>query len=128
MKKNPDGSIETKKQSTYDRLGMSQPPIPKPPIDPFLDWTEPLPVMHGNIRCLYAWTRFIKFMKIRWIFPGAMPIMNGKYPAALRDIVQPAVKRAKKWMQNLAKDGPLKMFLETPDPTGSGKQNITRRE
>ena len=118
MIKNPDGSIETKKQSTIDRLGMSQPPMPA--INAFLDWTEALPIMHGNIRCLYTWTRFAIFMKARKAFPRGIPIMNGRYPEKLKEKIKDALKKAKKWVQKKAKDGPLKMFLMTPDPVGAG--------
>ena len=118
LEKNPDGSIETKKASTRDRLGMSQPPMPA--INAFLDWTEALPIMHGNIRCLYSWTRFAIFMKARRAFPLGIPIMNGKYPIKLKEKIKKALAKAKKWIQKKAKDGPLKMFLMTPDPTGAG--------
>ena len=119
LKKNRDGSIETRKASTDDRLGMSQPPMP--PIDAFLDWTEALPVMHGSLRCLYTWMRFAISMKARHVFPRRIPLMNAKkHPIHLKDKIKAALKTAKKWVQKQAKDGPLKMFLMTPDPTGAG--------
>ena len=65
-------------------------------------------------------TRFAIFMKARCSFPWRIPIMNGKYPKNLRDKIKDALKKAKKWIQKKAKDGPLKMFLMTPDPTGAG--------
>ena len=46
--------------------------------------------------------------------------MNGKYPEKLREKIKDALKKAKKWVQKKAKDGPLKIFLMTPDPTGAG--------
>ena len=115
MKKNPDGTIDTKVKSD-NRLNMSQ-----PPIGDFLEWDEGLPITHLRIRSQYDWMRFAIFMKARYVFPGNIPKMDGKRnPPAQRKKIKKALAKAKIWIQKKAKDGPLKMFLMTPDPHGSG--------
>ena len=87
----------------------------------FLEWSEGLPIVHLLLRSQYDWNRFAMFMKARHVFPGGIPIMDGSgFPPDQRKKIKKALAKAKKWIQKKAKDGPLKMFLMTPDPHGAG--------
>ena len=115
LKKKRNGSIDTTVLSD-ERLNMSQRPMGN-----FLDWTEALPIVHLPIRSQYDWNRLAIFMKARHVFPKKIPIMDGSgFPPLLRLKIKKELKKAKKWVQKQAKDGPLKMFLMTPDPHGAG--------
>ena len=65
--------------------------------------------------------KFKKSIKRENAFPNGIPIMDGSgFPTATRDYISKELEDAKNWVRKEAKEGPLKMFLMTPDPHGSG--------
>ena len=120
LKKKRNGSIDTTVLSD-ERLNMSQ-----KPMGDFLDWSEALPITHLPIRSQYDWNRLAIFMKARHLFPNKIPIMDGSGFGTEKQQkrIKKGLATAKKWVQKTAKDGPLKMFLMTPDPHGAGGSRL----
>ena len=80
-----------------------------------------LPIMHLLIRGMYDLTRLAIYMKARHAFPMSIPIMDGSgYPLATKQFILKSLEDAKNWVRNEAKKEPLKMFIMTPDPHGTG--------
>ena len=78
--------------------------------------------LHGILRGMYDLTRLMIFMKARSAFPGKIPIMDGSgYPPATQKYIEKYLLDAKNWLRAEARKPPLKMFILTPDPYGSGK-------
>ena len=79
--------------------------------------------LHGKLRGMYDLTRLAIYMKARNAFPSRIPIMDGSgYPPATRAFIVKSLDQAKNWIRDEARKAPLKMFLMTPDPHGSGKK------
>ena len=77
--------------------------------------------MHGKLRGLYDLLRLAAFIQARHAFPSGIPIMDGSgFPLATRKMIEGALKDAEQWIRDEAQKPPLKMFLKTPDPHGTG--------
>ena len=114
VKKNPDGTVDTR-VPTQLRFGITQ----EPPATN-MDGTKLMPTMHTWIRDLTDYERLAMFLYARDIFPNKIPIMDGKYPASHRKKILAKLAEAKKFLQDQARRGPLKMLLMMPDAHGTG--------
>ena len=76
--------------------------------------------MHGKLRGLYDFEQLAIKLKARHAFPSSIPIMDGHFPQATRKYIEKEMKDAKQWIRDEAEKAPLKMFLMTPDPHGTG--------
>ena len=77
--------------------------------------------MHLKLRGLYDLLHLAQFLKARHAFPNMIPIMDGSgFPESSRKMIEGELKTAKQWIRDEAQKAPLKMFLMTPDPHGTG--------
>ena len=81
---------------------------------------EMMPVMHAWIRDLYDYMRLGQFLYARDVFPNKTPIWEGRYPESHEDAIKAKMAEGKKFMQDKARRGPLKMLLMIPDSHGTG--------
>ena len=77
-------------------------------------------ILHAWIRDLYDYMRLGQFLYARNFFPNKTPIWEGTYPESHRDIILEKMAEGKKFMQDKARRGPLKMLLMMPDSHGTG--------
>ena len=77
--------------------------------------------MHTWIRDLTDFERLCQFLFAREVFPNQTPIMDlRKVPADYKKRVSEKIAEGKKFMQDKARRGPLKMLLMMPDSHGTG--------
>ena len=81
-------------------------------------------ILHAWIRDLYDYMRLGQFLYARDVFPNKIPLMEGTYPAKHRKKIKEKLAEGKKFMQDQARRGPLKMLLMMPDSHGTGGTKI----
>ena len=77
-------------------------------------------ILHAWIRDLYDYMRLAQFLYARDTFPNKIPIWEGTYPESHRDAILAKMAEGKKFVQDKARQGPLKMLLMVPDSHGTG--------